>query len=291
MVRYVALLLMAAVLLGGYWKTHPLPSLVVPLAALVAWSTVIRRGERERWLFFYVAGIYLYTILRAFADDHGFVVRSEYVINVDRFFFMGTVPSVELQRDFFQPWDVGLLDLVATGVHWSFFVVPHAAFAFLWVRHSRVAPRYAGAVLLTLYIGLVLFWLMPTVPPWLAAREGDLSYVYRVMDFVMRGVDIAAYDALYETLAEPNSVAAVPSIHMALTFLVLLQAREVVPRLVWPLAAYNLAMAFSLVYLGEHYVFDVAVGVAVATLAARLLRRTRLADAGEAPAGPERLAA
>lgn len=291
MARYAALALMAVVLLAGYWKAHPLPSLIVPLVALTPWLAAVRRGDRSRWLFFYVAGIYLYTILRAFADEHGLEVRAEYVIHVDRFLFLGAVPSVELQRDLFKPWDPGFLDFAATGVHWSFFVVPHAAFGYLWLRRPHTAPRYAGAVLLTLYIGLILFWLLPTVPPWLATRQGDLQYAYRVMDFVTRGIDLAAYDSLYETLAEPNSVASVPSIHMALTFLVLLYAREVAPRLVWPLIGYNVAMAFSLVYLGEHYVFDVAVGIAVATLAARLLRRRRTDHAGEPRTEPERLAA
>ncbi len=78
---------------------------------------------------------------------------------------------------------------------------------------------------------------------------------------------------MYGTLAEPNPTAAMPSIHMALTFLVLLLAREFAPRWTWPLVAYNILMAFSLVYLGEHYVTDVMAGVIVAAIAAMVARR------------------
>lgn len=260
-------------LLAGLWKPHPVPSLLLPALALCCWWTPVRRGHRERWLLFYVAGIYVYTILRAFANDGGLAIQASYVINLDRFFFLGRVPSVSLQRDFFSPRDIGWIALLATSVHWSFFIVPHAVFAWVWFRHPRLGPKYATAVLVTLFIGLLLFWILPTMPPWLASRQGDLFYAFRVMDFVTHGVEVGVYDSLYDTLAEPNPAAAMPSIHMALTFLVLLLARDFAPRWIWPLAAYNLTMALSLVYLGEHYVSDVVAGVLVATVAVVLARR------------------
>ncbi|MGE3962369.1 MAG: phosphatase PAP2 family protein [Dehalococcoidia bacterium] len=272
LLRYGSLAVLAFVLLAGYWKPHPLPSLVLPAAALLWWWPTIRGRHTERWLYFYIAGIYLYTVLRAFADDSGMQIRAEYVIAIDRFMFLGNVPSVELQQTFFRPWDIGFLDFLAVAMHWSFFVVPHAVFAYLWFRQRSLAPVYAGAVLVTLYLGLLLFWLVPTVPPWLAARQGELGPTYRVMNFVTSGLDADAYRDLYATLAAPNPVASVPSIHMALTFLVLLAARELAPRWVAPVLLYNLAMGFSLVYLGEHYVFDLLVGVVVASIAHFALR-------------------
>lgn len=273
--RYGSLVALVVVLLTGLGKPHPVPSLLLPALAVLPWWQMIRRGDRERWLFFYVAGIFVYTILRAFANDSGMGIHSDYVINFDRFIFFGHVPSVSLQRDLFTPREIGWLDLLAIGVHWSFFVVPHAVFALVWFRHRVLAPKYAMAMLLTLYIGLVLFWLLPTMPPWLASRQGDLFYAFRVMDFVTHGFEVGVYDSLYGTLAEPNPTAAMPSIHMALTFLVLLLARDFAPRWTWPLAMYNLSMAFSLVYLGEHYVTDVVAGVIVASVAVYVAKRVR----------------
>ena len=76
-------------------------------------------------------------------------------------------------------------------------------------------------------------------------------------------------------MAGPNAVASVPSIHMALTFLVLLAVRDTYPRLTWPMVGYNVVMAFSLVYLGEHYVFDLMVGMLIAAAAYYVLRLSR----------------
>jgi membrane-associated phospholipid phosphatase len=271
LLRYGSLVALVMVLLAGYWKPHPLPSLALPAVALVWWWPTIRAGRLERWLFFYVAGIYLYTVLRAFADDLGMTVQSEYAIAIDRVLFLGNVPTVELQKALFTPRQIDFIDFAAVGMHWSFFIVPHAAFAWLWFTRRSLAPRYAAAMLLTLYLGLLLFWLTPTVPPWLAGGRGDLIGTYRVMNFVTGGMNVGAYRELYSTLAGPNAVASVPSIHMALTFLVLLTVRDYAPRWTVPVAIYNVAMGFSLVYLGEHYVFDLLVGMVVAAAVYYLL--------------------
>lgn len=273
LLRVGSLVMMAVVLLAGYWKPHPLVSLVVPAAAVVLWIPAIRTRRVERWLLYYVAGIYLYTVLRALADEFGFPIRSDYVIAADRLLFGGVVPSVALQHDFFSPSDVDWIDVSATAIHASFFVVPHAAAAYIWLRHPRALPGYVASVLLALYIGLVLFILLPTVPPWLAARRGDLAVTYRVLDFVLRGVDIDAYRSLYRTLAEPNAVASVPSIHMAITCVVLLRSRDFAPRWFWPLLLYAVAMALALIYLGEHYAFDIIVGTGVAIAVEIAVRR------------------
>ena len=66
---------MAVVLFAGTWRSHPILSLALPAAALVAWLPTIRERRNERWLIFYVSGIYLYTILRASADELGFPIQ------------------------------------------------------------------------------------------------------------------------------------------------------------------------------------------------------------------------
>ncbi|MEZ4503674.1 MAG: phosphatase PAP2 family protein [Dehalococcoidia bacterium] len=264
---------MAGVLFTGAWKAHPLVSLALPLIAVAIWVPAFRQRRIERWLFVYTLGIYVYTVLRAYADETGFPVQVDYAVRFDELLFGGSVPSVLLQREFFSPGRIDWVDVSATLVHASFFVVPHLALLLIWLRRPTALPTYVASVLCTLYVGLALFFFFPTMPPWLAARHAEIASTYRVMDFVLHGVDPQTYRTLYSSLAEPNSVAAMPSIHMALTTLLWLRARELAPRLSWPLALYSLVMGFSLVYLGEHYVTDVLAGALLAFMADFAVRR------------------
>src|SRR5690606_8692318 len=145
------------------------------------------------WWFAYVGGLYVYTMLRAFADEHGLPVQVGYVIAIEELIFNGAVPTVTLQRTLFSPASIGWLDVAATAVHWSFFIVPHAAAAVIWMRSSAAFGRYVLTVLGTIFAALVIFFLVPTVPPWLASAGGDIPSAHRIINFVGRGVDADTY--------------------------------------------------------------------------------------------------
>jgi membrane-associated phospholipid phosphatase len=74
-----------------------------------------------------------------------------------------------------------------------------------------------------------------------------------------------------------NPVAAMPSLHMALTAVVALAAWRVHRVAGIVASAYAVSMGFALVYLGEHYAVDVLAGTVVAgagsLLAARVLAK------------------
>lgn len=264
----MALLLLPALLLvTGYWQWHPLLSLAVPVVIASVWRAPIRERRAERWLLYYVTGMYTYTILRALADDIGFPIQHRLGALFDESMFLGAVPTVSLQRAWLIPSDLDWIDWSATAVHASFFATPQVALLALWLKRPYALGTYVRAMLITLFIGLVAFILLPSTPPWLAARQAEISHTYRIIDLVLHRVDPRTYNDLYEALGEPNVVAAVPSIHMAVTFVILLFVRDHARRWQWPAAAYALAMAVSLVYLGEHYVFDLLAGIAVAVFA------------------------
>ena len=63
-----------------------------------------------------------------------------------------------------------------------------------------------------------------------------------------------------------NPVAAIPSLHAAYPMLLALFFWRGAGRWRWLLAAYPLAMGFTLVYAGEHYVIDVVLGWAYAVV-------------------------
>ena len=192
------------------------------------------------------------------------------MIAIEERIFFGHVPTVWLQEQLFRAPHLGWLDWLTVQVHWSYFFMPHVAAALVLVFKRELFPRYLFLVLGTFYTGLVLYFLFPTVPPWLAADYGALSGVSRIMDYAGSQIDPETYHRLYDALGVPNAVAAMPSLHMGVTFAIYLFARDVSRRIAWALLAYSLLMGFSLVYMGEHYTVDVLVGMACALLVHRV---------------------
>ena len=88
---------------------------------------------------------------------------------------------------------------------------------------------------------------------------GLLPHVVRITPFMTQhvGVNLARVMGSQNYV---NRVAAVPSLHAAVALLISLFFWSRTKRWRWLLALYPLAMGFSLVYLGEHYVSDVLLG-------------------------------
>ena len=70
-----------------------------------------------------------------------------------------------------------------------------------------------------------------------------------------------------------NPVAALPSLHAAWPMVILLFVWKTAPRGRWLMVGYQLAMAFVLVYGGEHYVSDILLGYLYAVVAFVVVNR------------------
>jgi len=219
-----------------------------------------------------------FVVLRRVADDAGMPWLHSYVIDIDRVVGLGTLPTVIFQRLWYSPAHPSSLDAVAVGFHLSYYVVPPLAAIVFWWADRGVFERYLVAISVTYLVGVLLHFAVPTVPPWMAAQSGYIEPVARVL-----------YDRIYQAsptvyrygnaIAGGNSVAAMPSLHMATAFLLplaTLYMRSGAVR-VGICALYAAGMGFSLVYMGEHYVADLLGGMLVAWLAWRaspaILRR------------------
>ncbi len=289
------LLIGAAVLFGGITAVFGLPTgrEVVTLWVLVLLFAVVggdpgawRHAVLKDWLPFLLV-LFAYDVLRGFA--HGAAERAHVLpqLRVEEFLFGGTVPTVWLQQhlyDVVPSW----YDYVIAPVYLSHFVVPMAVAVGLWSRsYTRFREFVAGFVVLTCGT-LLTYALFPAVPPWLASETINpatgatyLPFVERVTPHTLREVGIPTiHNAVQRGEAYANPVAAIPSLHSAVPMLVVLLA--------WPyartlgrslLVLYLVAMTFTLVYGGEHYMIDVLIGwayAAVSVVAVRaFLRRGR----------------
>lgn len=281
-----ALLAMTATVATRTWQDHVWFGIALVGITVAFWLPELRIARARRWWFVYVAGIFVYTLLRSIADEYGLPTQTEYPIAFDKALFFGADPVTSLQERLFSPGRISLLDILTVQVHWSFFLAPHITAVAIFIWRRPLFPRYTVLVVGTMYAGLLLFFLVPTAPPWLAAQTGHLSEGFRIMDFVGGKMDSETYRSFHNSLAEPNSVAAMPSIHQGVTFAMYLWAKDHARRLAWPLLIYSAVMAFSLIYLAEHYALDILAGMTIAWLCHIAARRFVPTPEVEPPAQP-----
>lgn len=234
-----------------------------------------------------IAALVVYDHTRGIANTLGMPLRVHEPVVVERALFGGTVPTVWLQEqldgDGGPPWWTVLTGLVYT----SHFLVPWLIAAILYVLSRDRWSKYMRRILLLSYLGLVTYVLLPAAPPWYAARAGVIpAEIHRSAGFGFRlySVDIGA-DWL---AAHSNPVAAIPSLHAGFALLVAIALWPSARQWWWrvPLAAFPVAMGFTLVYGGEHYVIDVLLGWVYVGLAIGLATawERRRAPAGPVPA-------
>lgn len=197
-----------------------------------------------------------YIWLRGIADNAG-MPREQAALGLDRLIGLGTTPTEMLQDWLYsgsaQPfdWAMGLM-------HLSWFFVPEAVTLYVLVFRWDLFPQLAALRLGVLYAGLIGFFLLPTEPPWMAV------HVVRILE-VVKGEPLKI---------DPNQLAALPSLHVAIpAALALWLWRVRLPRWASVYTVWAAAVVFAVVYLGEHYVVDALAGVVLAYLVMRLVMR------------------
>lgn len=202
-------------------------------------------------------------------EDHG-SIQVGWLISVDRWLGFGQIPTIWLQDRLYEPGTVHWYDALAAVVYLLHFVFPLGFGFVLWLRSRQAFRQFTTALLAMSYGAFVFFLLLPTAPPWLAQEWGYLDDLQRPSYqayklFLPKG--LADYDTFRMwTAASPNPVAALPSLHAAFPWLVLLFAVRAFGKAGWIFLAYNAAVWFSVVYLSQHWVVDVIAGMVWATV-------------------------
>jgi membrane-associated phospholipid phosphatase len=190
-------------------------------------------------------------------------LRVDYPIAFDRALGFGTTPTIRLQRALGREDQIGPLEYGLSAVHWSWFLVPHGTVAYMLLRHRGQFPRSAVLMATCFDLGCVIYWLVPTAPPWWAGANGNMPPVRRIMAEAGERFWRRLWSPLYHSL-QGNPFAAMPSLHFGTSVMAARILSQVGPRpaaLGW---AYTLTLGFGLVYLGEHYVIDLLAGLLLA---------------------------
>jgi membrane-associated phospholipid phosphatase len=203
----------------------------------------------------------LYDLIRGWASVPASQAHLWPQIRVDQFLFGGQVPTVWLQNALYHPGHPRWYDFAVWSVYLTHFFAIWVTLAVLWrFNHARFRTLATMTVSVTM-LGFLTYAVFPAVPPWLAGELGALPHVSRIVLGMWQHVGVHMATPLFENGAGfVNLVAALPSLHAAYPLLLTMffwRSRWWVRA---GLIAYTLAMAFSLVYGGEHYVTDVLLG-------------------------------
>ena len=236
--------------------------------------------------------------------------RIDYPVAIDRVLGLGETPTVRLQRWLATPGRIGPLDKPLVWAHWMWFFVPHTSMAYILWRRRDLFPSAAARMYAVFDLGAIVYWVVPTAPPWYAAERGRIDGGtrdrQRMMHEYAEALDPPAarrmmaeygeefwkarWQPLYSVLGG-NPLAAMPSLHFATSVMAAHLLSEAGPgegAVGW---TYALTLGLALVYLGEHYLIDLLAALAltegvrkatprlapVATAVSRAVQRLELA--------------
>jgi len=245
----------------------PAPVTVAATAAGPLALAILHPRSRRRDVGLFALQMWAFTMVHELPYDDPEALRrrlrTRYPIAVDRAIGAGRLPNARLQRALARLPRVRMLDRFLTWVHWLWFVQPYLALLYILLRHPRRFPRAARQMAAVFDLGCVLYFAVPTAPPWWSSQHGLTGEeVRRIMEEVGKEFWGPAWPAMYKALGG-NPWAAMPSLHFATATMAAISLSEAGrgPGAVgW---AYATALGFGLVYLGEHYVTDLAAGGAL----------------------------
>ena len=208
----------------------------------------------------------LYDYSRGSADNFGIGVNFTLLRDIDRFLFFGHDAGAWLQTR------LRRYDVSGSIIYMMHFVLPVVPLATLRMRDRQEWLRYVRRFSITLYLGVLAFIAFPAAPPWMAAEKGYIDPLPRITGRGWWELNLKVVSQTFDRgAAVLNAVAAMPSLHCALSLLVAMWFARNSPRWVRIGAlAYPLSMAFTLVYFGEHWFIDCVMGWAIVLIAWRI---------------------
>lgn len=200
----------------------------------------------------------LYEFLRGFTDDLSpfYGVTLFWVYHLEKTIF-GTLPTIFLQEHILSG---SLITQAGIFFYSTFFYYSFLVAFVIWLRDPKKFSSYFFKFTLLTYVGLAIFFLVPTAPPWFVAKELGIDVARYIINDSILGA--FSYLRVYAYFVQGNAVAALPSLHVAWPlFSTVFLVKNYSNKWLYLLFIIPAAIAFSIVLTGEHYVIDVLASI------------------------------
>ncbi len=189
------------------------------------------------------------------------------MIHFDKWFGGGVLPTGWLQS-FMWNGHLQWYDFYFYFLYTIHFLMPIALGVLIWKKiGDSLYWQFMLALILLSYSAFLTYLLFPAAPPWMASQLGYFDPIHRISSDIWWAMGIKDFSSFYAKLS-PNPVAAVPSLHSAYPALFALFINRMYSfKKTWWVWLYPASLWLGVVYLGEHYVIDVLLGVLYAVLA------------------------
>ncbi|MBN1374317.1 phosphatase PAP2 family protein [Candidatus Dojkabacteria bacterium] len=155
-----------------------------------------------------------------------------------------------------------VIDVFAFVMYTSFFWFAVVAAFIIWIFNKKLFTEFKLGYLFLSYAGYITYILFPAYPPWLAAEEGIIQPIKRtVWEVLPAGKSVTAvfHEVGY------NPVAPFPSLHCGWAVFVAIMFDRLLQKKfgLWAKLSYlyPVAMIFTVVYTGDHYIVDAIAGI------------------------------
>lgn len=207
-----------------------------------------------------------YDSFRSIADQLNSHVNFTPMIRFDTFLTGGSLPTADLQNLLWHG-HVQWYDFYFYFLYTIHFLAPVLLAVLLWKTRDKLYWPFVTALVGLSFAAFITYVIFPAAPPWMASDLHFFAPIHRISSDVWAAMGVTNFSEIYANIS-PNAVAAVPSLHSAypLMFVLFLSRAFGWRKMLWTWI-YPLSMWLGVVYLGEHYIFDVVLGVLYAVTA------------------------
>jgi membrane-associated phospholipid phosphatase len=173
------------------------------------------------------------------------------------------LPTIKLQHLLWHGY-VTWYDYILYGVYVSHYILPVILAWIIYKHHKPEYLRFAMTYIFASFTAFIIFIVYPTAPPWMASEKGYIPHITRISSAIFSSLGVHNFSKLYSTYV-PNPIASAPSLHTTYSVLFVIFIYRLFGKRWGTISLiYPFCIILGVVYMGEHYAFDIFAGILLA---------------------------